>query len=118
MTERPSGNLFENLPDDLPEESFQALLETDTVLLERILSTGHATPAGEWYDQPRAEWVVVLRGRAGLRFEDEDAVRTLNPGDHLLIPAHARHRVEWTSDTEPTVWLALHLPMPDIEGSE
>ncbi|MCG8543778.1 MAG: cupin domain-containing protein, partial [Alphaproteobacteria bacterium] len=93
-------------------------LETETVLLERILSTGHATPAGEWYDQPRAEWVVVLRGRAGLRFEDEETVRTLNPGDHLLIPAHARHRVEWTSDTEPTVWLALHLPMPTGEATK
>ena len=118
MTERQSGNLFENLPADLPEEAFEKLLETDSVLLERILSTGQATPAGEWYDQPRAEWVVVLRGRAGLRFEDEETVRTLNPGDHLLIPAHARHRVEWTSDTEPTVWLALHLPMPTGEATK
>ena len=117
MTERRSGNLFENLPSDLPEEAFDALLKTDAVLLERIVSTGHATPAGEWYDQPRAEWVVVLRGGAGLRFEDEATVRTLKPGDHVLIPAHARHRVEWTSDTEPTVWLALHVPMSDDEGA-
>ena len=27
-----------------------------------------------------------------------------------LIPAHRRHRVEWTDPEAPTVWLALHYP--------
>ena len=84
------------------------LLETPALRLERIISTGHATAAGRWYDQDRDEWVAVLRGSAGLRFEGEAEARVLRPGDHLLIPARRRHRVEWTDAAEPTVWLALH----------
>ena len=48
-------------------------------------------------------------GQAGLRFADEATVRTLRPGDYLWIPAHCRHRVEWTGLHPPAVWLALHL---------
>jgi cupin 2 domain-containing protein len=29
-------------------------------------------------------------------------------GDYLHIPAHLRHRVEWTAENEVTVWLAVH----------
>jgi len=83
------------------------------VRLERIVSTGHATPPGEWYDQDRDEWVVVLRGRARVRIEGEAEDRRLSVGDHLLLRAHVRHRVEWTDPTAPTVWLALHYRSPD-----
>ena len=102
------GNLFENVPASLDQEEILALASGAGFRLVRIVSTGQATPAGDWYDQDDAEWVVVLRGRAGLRFEGEDSVRELGPGDHLLIPAHRRHRVEWTEADAPTVWLALH----------
>lgn len=115
MTERTAGNLLADLPTDLPEEQFDALLDRDGLTLARIVSTGQATPDGDWYDQPRDEWVVVLRGRAGLRFEDEDAVREMGPGDHVMIPARMRHRVEWTSADEPTVWLVLHVPVSGRE---
>ena len=76
--------------------------------LERIVSHGQATPPGEWFDRDRDDWVVLLRGGAGLLFEGESESQVLRPGDYLLIPAHARHRVEWTASDEPTVWLALH----------
>jgi cupin 2 domain-containing protein len=102
------GNLFSGLPASLPEELFDVLLEGDTFRLERIASAGHATAAGAWYDQERDEWVLVLRGAARLRFEREPAPVELGPGDYVLIPAHARHRVEWTDPTQPTIWLALH----------
>lgn len=115
MTDRPSGNLLANLPTDLPEEQFDALIDANGLTLARIVSTGQATPEGDWYDQPRDEWVLVVKGAARLRFEDEETVRELAPGDHILIPAHARHRVEWTSEQEPTVWLVLHLPSPAAE---
>lgn len=108
--EHRSGNLYANLPRTLPHERVDILLEAGGTTLERIVSTGQATPAGQWYDQPHAEWVLLLQGSAGLRFEDERETRTLAPGDHVFIPAHARHRVEWTRAHEPTVWLALHLP--------
>jgi cupin 2 domain-containing protein len=110
MATRETGNLFANLTPPTPDERFETLLERNGLTLERIVSHGQATPEGEWYDQPRTEWVVLLKGAAGLRFEDEADIRQLRPGDYLLIPAHARHRVEWTSESEPTVWLALHVP--------
>jgi cupin 2 domain-containing protein len=71
-----------------------------------IVSVGHASPEGFWYDQPQNEWVVVLRGAARIQFEDERV--ELRPGDWIHIPAHRRHRVEWTTPDEPTLWLAVH----------
>jgi cupin 2 domain-containing protein len=102
-------NLFADLPVRLPDERVDVLLETPHARLERIVSTAQATPPGHWYDQERTEWVAVLRGRAGLRFEGRDTVDVLGPGDHVVIPAHRRHRVEWTDPDQPTVWLALHV---------
>jgi len=101
-------NLLGDVPSSLPDELVHALLETDAFRLERIVSLGHATPPGEWYDQERSEWVVLLTGGAGLRFADRDDVVEMRPGDHLVIAAHRRHRVEWTDASRPTIWLALH----------
>ncbi len=106
------GNLFEPLPDHLPKELFETLVEEDGLRLERIVSTGHVTPAGEWYDQESDEWVVLLTGSARLLFAAPEEVVTLKPGDHLKISAHRKHRVEWTNPDEPTTWLALHFRIP------
>jgi cupin 2 domain-containing protein len=102
------NNLFAQIPDRVPEEFMEVLLKTDRFYLERIVSVGHATPAGQWYDQDTQEWVLLLSGRAGLRFEGEAEARVLEPGDYLNIPARCRHRVEWTDPGRKTVWLALH----------
>jgi len=102
------NNLFAAIPPEIPQEIFQVLLETNYFRLERIISAGQATATGAWYDQDDHEWVVLLSGAAGLRFEDEPEPRLLRPGDYLLIPAHRRHRVEWTDPTQPAVWLVLH----------
>ena len=56
----------------------------------------------------QAEWVLVLRGSAQLQFEGQAEAVELGPGDYVLIPAHCRHRVQWTDPRSPTVWLALH----------
>ena len=104
----PAANLFADLPADRFRETSAVLLETPHLRLERIVSFGQATPPGQWYDSERAEWVALLSGGAGLRFEGEVEPRVLRPGDWLLIPAHARHRVEWTAASGPTLWLALH----------
>jgi cupin 2 domain-containing protein len=108
-------NLFAAIPAEIPAEIFQVLLETDNFRLERIVSWGQATPPGEWYDQDSHEWVVLLAGSACLRFE-AGPDQVLRPGDHLLIPAHRRHRVEWTDPTRPTVWLALHYVLETRPG--
>jgi cupin 2 domain-containing protein len=103
------GNLFSGVPDTLPEELFQPLLERPGVRVERILSRGHATPPGQWYDQSEDEWVLLLKGAAALEIEGEGKQRELLPGDYLLLPAHCRHRVASTAAGGETVWLAIHL---------
>lgn len=102
-------NFFAALPDASANEVFEPLLRANGVLLERIVSLGQATPEGQWYDQETDEWVMLVAGSAGLRIESEPELLELRPGDYVFLPAHQRHRVEWTSGTEPTLWLALHL---------
>ncbi len=103
-----SHNLFAGIPEQLPEELFDTLLQRKGVKLERIVSHGHTTAPGEWYDQPQDEWVLLLSGSATLKF-DNGKSHHLAPGDYLLIPAQRRHRVEATDEQERSVWLALHL---------
>jgi len=76
--------------------------------IERIVSYGHRSPDGFWYDQEESEWVIVLKGSAILRFEDESEGITMNPGDFIDIKKHQRHRVEWTDPDQETIWLAVH----------
>jgi cupin 2 domain-containing protein len=102
------GSLFDDLPVHLPEEKFNTLCITQAVRIERIVSRGHASPEGFWYDQDHPEFVMVVRGSAGLRSENEDEVVILESGDYMVLDAHVRHRVEWTDPTCETVWLAVH----------
>ncbi len=100
-------NLLQALPDATQGEVFEALVDRDNVLIERIVSHGQSNSPGFWYEQARAEWVLVLQGAARLQWDDGSLV-SLAPGDHVLIPAGRRHRVEWTDPASPTVWVAVH----------
>jgi cupin 2 domain-containing protein len=102
------GNLYADVAERLDEEEFVELLVAANVRIERIVSTGQAGTPGHWLDQDWAEWVLLLRGSAGILFEGEDGPRVLGPSDYLRIPAHARHRVEWTAPDQATIWLAVH----------
>lgn len=102
------GNIFDTPGATPGGEHIDELFSGRGFRVERIVSTGQATPAGEWYDQEEREWVVLLSGRAELRFEGEDKPLVLAPGDYVDIPAHRRHRVESTSPDVETVWLAIH----------
>ena len=104
-----SNNIFAEIPEHLPEELFECILKQDNIVIERIVSNGHVTPAGQWYDQAGDEWVILLQGQATLLFEKNKRLVRLTPGDYLLIPAHARHRVDWTLPDFNTIWLAVHL---------
>ncbi len=104
----PCGNLLRPLPAAAAGEDFTDLLVRAGVRVERIVSRGHATPAGRWYDQPLDEWVMVVEGEGELEFADRPATMVLGRGDWVLIPARCRHRVRRTAD--PTVWLAAWLP--------
>jgi cupin 2 domain-containing protein len=101
------ANLLAQLPSRADDEIVEPLLERPGLRLERIVSWGHATPVGQWYDQEQEEWVMVLSGAARMRIQGKGEY-ALGPGDSVLLPAHCRHRVEWTDPDAPTVWLALH----------
>lgn len=103
-----SRNIYAEVARQAPNEEIIELLSSPNVTIERIVSTGQASPPGHWDDQARQEWVILLKGSAGLRFESEAQPRVLAPGDYVHIPAHARHRVEWTAPDQATVWLAVH----------
>ncbi|MBH3431130.1 cupin domain-containing protein [Pseudomonas alkylphenolica] len=102
-------NLLFPLPAATAQEHFDELLTRPGLRIERIVSHGQASPAGFWYDQPQDEWVLLLSGSAGLRLEHEACVRVLGPGAVVEIPAHCRHRVEWTDSHQASVWLAVHV---------
>jgi len=100
-------NLLQDIPTELPAELFETLVRSDTLHIERIVSRGHTTPPGEWYDQPNKEWVLVVQGAARLAFADGREI-SMGPGDWLEIAAHEKHRVAWTDPACDTVWLAVH----------
>jgi cupin 2 domain-containing protein len=107
-----AGNgLGQNLlsgPCPLPgQERSAPLLATGQLRLELIHSCEFANPPGFWYDQIESEWVLLLQGKAQLRFADEAQARSLKAGDSLLITPRRRHRVEATDPAPGTRWLAL-----------
>lgn len=103
------SNLLQDLPTALPDEVMQDLVCRDGVRIERIVSHGQASAPDDWYDQDENEWVLLLAGAARLQIDDEGerTLVILKPGDHYLLPAHLKHRVDWTTPHEPTVWLAV-----------
>lgn len=105
-------NLLADLPHAGTKEIFEPLVTSDRLLIERIVSQGQSTPAGEWYCQERDEWVLVLAGCAELQFEGQARPCRMEAGDSAMIPKSCRHRVEWTDPDRNTVWLAVH-----FEGS-
>jgi cupin 2 domain-containing protein len=99
-------NLFSKIPNTLPEEVMEDLVNTSQIRIERILSHGHASPDEGWYEQEEHEWVLVVQGEAVLRYEDETE-RRLGVGDYVNIPAGVKHRVAWSDPEQVTIWLAV-----------
>jgi cupin 2 domain-containing protein len=98
-------NLFDTTNQRLPDELVSTLVNRPGLRIERIVSQGHNSPNGFWYDQDEHEWVVLLQGAATLRYEE--SIVALRPGDWQLIPAHRKHRVDWTDPEQTTIWLAV-----------
>ena len=94
-------NLFDNLPTHLPEELFTTILQANNLRIERIVSQGHASRPGFWYDQEENELVIVLlEGSAAVQFESDADPVELRRGSYLNLPAHAKHRVVWTDPND------------------
>ena len=99
------NSIFENIPTNLPQELFEKILIHKNIRIERIISQGHRSLPNEWYDQKQNEWVMLIKGKAKLEFENE--IIDLKDGDYINIPARKRHRVLWTTPDCKTIWLAI-----------
>jgi cupin 2 domain-containing protein len=99
--------MFLDIPRHASGETTEILRSMPGLRVERIVSRGHHSPEGFWYDQDEHEWVIVLSGRARLMFEGGEVVE-MSAGDYVDIPAHRKHRVEWTDPDRDTIWLAVH----------
>ena len=99
-------NLLQNIPSQIPREITETILNHSSCRIERIISKGQSSKEGFWYDQEQHEWVLIIQGEAQLRFEDGKVI-TLKAGDYLNIPAHCKHRVDWTTADTETIWLAI-----------
>lgn len=107
MAEIRLGNIHAGVPAELPAEITETLAQGDGVRIERIVSRGHRSAPGFWYDQEQNEWVLLLKGEAELRFEENNRTVRLTEGSYVDIPAHVRHRIEWTKPDGETIWLAV-----------
>jgi mannose-6-phosphate isomerase-like protein (cupin superfamily) len=100
-------NIYKEIPQFFDNEIFEEIVRTKSVKIERIISDGHKSPIDSWYNQKEDEYVILLQGQAELLFEENQKI-VMVPGDYLVIPANKKHRVEFTSKNEKTIWLAIH----------
>lgn len=103
-------NIYKGIPQNLPDEFIELIAgeAQKGIIIERIVSRGHASPPDFWYDQDHDEFVILLKGKARILYKGKNHVFEMSSGDFLDIPAHTLHRVEWTSPDEDSVWLAVH----------
>lgn len=107
-----TGGRFRGRLDTLPlpaigTERVATLCSRHGCRIEHIVSNGHRSTPGFWYDQSEDEWVGLLSGRAVIEFADGETA-PLAAGDWLMIPAGRRHRVADTG--EGASWLVVFLP--------
>ena len=98
-----SHNIFDLPSLPLQEELTTLLAQGVNVRIERIISAGQTS---DWYDQEEWEFIALLEGNAIIEFEDKPRV-SMSKGDTYIIKPNERHRVSWTSDEPPCVWLCV-----------
>jgi cupin 2 domain-containing protein len=100
-------NFLQNLPKlQNGEEIFEVIAESESFIIERIVSNNAVSPSEGWFDQPHDEWVMVIQGSGIIQTEERDI--ELYNGDTFFIPAHTKHKVIFTSTVPVCVWLAVH----------
>ena len=95
------------------KEIIEVLMEKQGIRIEQIISKGHISPEGFWYDQSEDEWVVLLKGSAVLEYSDGSET-ALDAGDTLFIPAGRKHRVKFTSEEPECEWFCVFVD-PETE---
>ena len=100
-------NIFDDLPQHLPKEACpdahpcrRRAHRADHLARPRIARQTSGTTSRS------TNGSIVLKGAARLQFED--GMVEMKPGDFINIPAFKKHRVEWTTPDEPTIWLGVH----------
>jgi len=109
MVKLTRGNIHSKIPSAKDREIFQTLAQNKKLKIERIVSQGQATEEGKWLKESHAEWAIILKGAAKLRFRKDNRLIKLKTGDYIFIPKNTPHRIEWTPPREKTIWLAVHL---------
>ena len=99
-------NIYSNIPEKLSDEIVDVIFQSEIIRIERIISDGQASPDNFWYDQEENEWVILLKGKAKIKYQDQSE-QYLTEGDYIFIPSHKKHRVEWTDNNTKTIWLAV-----------
>jgi len=99
-------NIYSNIPEKLSDEIVDVIFQSEIIRIERIISDGQASPDNFWYDQEENEWVILLKGKAKIKYQDQSE-QNLTEGDYIFIPSHKKHRVEWTDNNTKTIWLAV-----------
>lgn len=102
-------NFFEDIPDSETSEVIEGIAEfgPGKVRIERIISGGHPSEKGFWYEQQEDEWVMLIRGEARLLIEGQESALEMKEGDHINLPAKLKHRVD--SVSQDALWLAVHV---------
>jgi len=108
MEKIKAKNIFniKNLQSEDPE-IFENLITSENIQIERIVTLKPYSKPGEWYDQEKDEWVLLLKGEAELEFSGENKLQ-LKAGDYILIPARKKHRINHSSQEQKCIWLAIH----------
>jgi cupin 2 domain-containing protein len=101
------NNILSDIPERIPEEIFGEIISSENIRIERIISKGQSSPEDFWYDQEENEWLILVKGKAKLKFSDENELVELTAGDYISITSHKKHRVEWTDPENETIWLAV-----------
>ena len=98
-------NFFDYIKD-YDNEVLDFLHQGKNIRVERIISCGQSSPEGFFYDQEEHEWVLLLQGSAKIGYDNGGEI-TLQKGDSLFIPAHVKHRVNYTSKDPCCIWLCV-----------
>lgn len=98
-------NILENTGEAGEEEQFKLLLKLPNCRIDRIVSAGHSSPEGFWYDQENDEWIMLVQGEATLEMEEKQV--EMKTGDYLFLPKNCKHRVKSTSVDPVCIWLCV-----------
>ena len=97
-------NIFDGITAVGEEEQFDLLMKGTHYRIDRIVSSGHSSPQGFWYDQEDDEWILLVQGKATL--EVEGKFIEMKAGDYMFLPKNCKHRIEKTS-VEPICFFSI-----------